>query len=482
VTTEGKPESLEADLCVPTDDTGIPEVERRALAAAFLDGEACSFVMAELQPRDFALPRHASLFQSITDLRRELDEDGLRSPCDLAMVYQHLEDTEELPKVGGLQYLAELLECEPFTPFHRHYCRRIKEASRMRRLRSTGTMLEREEVKGPDELLGLAKCSLSEIEADTVESVVSVASMADPVVNYYFAHQQMGGGLTGVTSGLVSLDRITNGWQAGEVAIIGARPSVGKTAFGLALARNATRIGQVPVLYFSLEMSRLALMHRLVAMVSRVPAEQLRNGTFSGEHTMALAKSVDDLSEGACLLIDDTGGLTAQQIASRASRAKAAHGVGLVIVDHMHLIAHAGKVESQTHEVTKVSAALHDAAKSTGLPFLVLAQLNRAPEQKKRPTMADLRQSGAIEQDADLVMLLHREDYQNQDCPPEKRDLLEVNICKQRNGPTGTVELHYNRIHGHIADLEGDYRQPEDDHDDTREMVEPVKHWQEGGE
>lgn len=442
---------------------GPDDYERRALAGAFYSGRAACHLASFLRPEDFSIPKWRELLRAILAQRQAGGyQDG---PIDAAAILEAAENPEGSTNEGMQQALIDALEEMPYTQFHEHYCAKVLEHSRLRQIRDIGEMLRTEEDES-NRLLDLARERLENVAKLGSSPVKSVSKMAEPIADMLIAHSDTGGGLMGYHTGFTSLDRVTDGWPIAGVTVIGARPSVGKTALGLVLARNMVLDGHA-VLYFSLEMSDRALMERLFSISARKSARALRWRSDRGEVTQAIMEGCDAASELERFYIDDTAGLTVQQVVSRAMQAQRSHGVDAVVIDHLHLLSSGEKTESQTHEFTRISAGLTFGAKATGVPFLVLAQLNRSTEAKRdRPTLSTLRQSGAIEQDADMVLLLHRDDYQNpKDCPEDRKNILEVNVAKNRNGPTGVVDFHYDRESGYIQE-----QTPE----------EPRPHWQDG--
>lgn len=436
------------------------EAEQAVLGALLLDAEAFDKIADILTEEDFLKEEHRLIFLAITRLVQS------RACADVITVSEHLERQGALERAGGLKYLGLLAEHTPSSANIRGYAEIVRERAILRSLlQAANGIVEnvyRPQGRRARELLDEAESRIMEV-AQSGERQGSGLLRIPPLIGaalaqteeVYYAQSQAPS-LTGVASGFADLDDMTGGLQPGDLIIIAGRPSMGKTAFALNIAENAACAAGLPVAIFSMEMSAQQLVFRLMGSRARMDQRKLRRGPLSEEEWMHLTKSLYAL-EHAPIFIDDSPALNALELRSRARRLYRQEGnkLGAVIVDYLQLMTPARPQDNRANEISEMSRALKTLAKELHVPVLALSQLNRGLEarQNKRPMMADLRESGAIEQDADVILFIYRDEVYN----PESRDrgTAEIIIGKQRNGPTGTVKLTFlsacTRFENHAA-------------------------------
>lgn len=416
------------------------EAERAVLGAILLDNALCNQAIEILKRDDFFLDSHRRIF----DRMIVLSETG--RAIDLITLQEELKRTGELDQVGGMAYVASLLDGAIRTSNIEHYARIIKGKSILRRLISAANQIIYnclDQEANPDEILDNAEQAIFQIADDKIRtgfvSIAEVARRQLELVEQMAERPQM---MTGVPTGFTDLDRLTNGLQPADLIIIAARPSAGKTAFGLSIAQNAAIAAQKVVGIFSLEMTKESLVARMLCSEAHVDAHRLRGGFLNRDEWARLAAGLQKLAE-ARIFIDDTPGISVLEMRAKARRLKAEHGLDLLIVDYMQLMRGRSKTESRQQEVSQISRDLKGLAKELGVPLIALSQLSRAPETRTdhRPQLSDLRESGSIEQDADLVTFIYREEMYNP--TEENAGIAEIIIGKQRNGPTDTVKLAF---------------------------------------
>ncbi|OFW11003.1 MAG: replicative DNA helicase [Acidobacteria bacterium RIFCSPLOWO2_12_FULL_59_11] len=421
---------------------GLPsnvEAERSVLGAILLDNSAYNQAAALLTPEDFSLDSHRRLFLRIMELA-----DRSR-PADLVTLCEELMRHSELEAVGGAGYISSLTDGLPRLSNIEHYAKIVKDKALLRRLIQVSNTVASRCLEGSEE---------AEDILDAAESLI--LSVGEQRVRAGFLHfreifrssfqsidalHDRGKRVTGLETGFRKLDEMTRGLQPSDLIIIAARPSMGKTSFALNIAQHAAIQQKQPVGLFSLEMSREALVLRLLCSEARVDSHKLQSGFASREDWARMAGALARLAE-APIFIDDTPGLSVTEVRAKARRLQAEHGLGLLIVDYMQLMSGRGKVENRTQEISAISRGLKGLAKELNVPLVAVSQLNRAPEERGgRPRLSDLRESGQIEQDADLVAFIYREELSK---PTDaNRGRAEIIIEKQRNGPTGILELAF---------------------------------------
>jgi len=433
------------------------EAEAALLGSIILDWRVTGEVLQIISgPEDFYKPAHSAIYEALIHLYDQYQS------IDLVQLNQTLVDRDLLEHVGGLQYLVELAEQVPSAQSATHYARLVREKAIVRRLIDiAGGVLDDCYNSGQDaqELLDKAERDIFEIAENRSSS--DAQSLRELVEETLELIQDSDGRITsGVESGFFELDEMTNGLQPGEMIIVAARPSMGKTAFALNIAEHMALVSQSPVAVFSLEMSRQQLAQRLLCSKSGVDSNKVRKNMLSQQELAELQYASVALSE-APVYIDDTPGLTLLGLRARARRLASRHGIKAIFVDYLQLMSAPGS-ESRQQEVSVLSRGIKALARELKVPVVCLSQLNRAAENREghRPRMSDLRESGSIEQDADVVMMLHREDYYHRgEEGYVDNNIAEVILAKQRNGPTGTVKLQF---HGSTTRFNNLLNRPDD--------------------
>lgn len=431
------------------------EAEQSVLGSMLLSQDAVIVATEQLQPEDFYMESHRRIFDVISRLYEN------REPIDLITVTEALRSNKILEQVGGAVYLTTLTETVPTASNIAYYCRIVEEKAILRRLiRTTSGILSMayDPEYQVEELLDEAERKIFEIaQKRKVENFYHIKDILFDTFERIEQLYNTKGGITGVPTGFPDLDEKTSGFQPSDLILIAARPSMGKTAFALNIAQNAAIRYKVPVAIFSLEMSKEQLVQRMLCAESNVDSHKLRTGRLDEEDWPKLARAMGPLSE-APIYIDDTPGISSLELRAKARRLKAEKGLGLIIIDYLQLMSGRGNSENRQQEISEISRSLKALARELNVPVVALSQLSRAPEMRSdhRPILSDLRESGSQEQDSDVVAFLYRDDYYNPDT--DKKNIAEVIIAKQRNGPTGTVELVWLPRFTKFASLEK-YRQ-----------------------
>jgi len=431
------------------------EAEQSVIGAVFLSKEALITAMEILRPEDFYKTAHQRIFQTMLDLYEKGE------PVDLVTVTAELQDHKLLDEVGGVPYLTALAGSVPTAANVEYYARIVEEKSLLRRLILTATKIANDGYSREDEV--------GEIIADAEKYIMEIAQnrnsggftpIRDALLETYerieFLSQRRGD-VTGIPSGYVDLDKMTAGFQRSDLIILAARPSVGKTAFALNVAQNvAARAGET-VAIFSLEMSASQLVQRMICAEGNLDASKMRSGWLEEDDWQKLTMAIGTLAK-APIYIDDSPGVTVQDIRAKCRRLQAERGLGMILIDYLQLIHGRGKGDNRQQEVSEISRTLKGIARELNVPVIALSQLSRSVEQRqdKRPMMSDIRESGSIEQDADIVAFLYRDDYY--DKQTENKNVIEVIIAKQRNGPTGTVELAFLKEFNKFVSLDPRFR------------------------
>jgi len=422
------------------------EAEQSVLGSMMLDGMALSAAMEFLEPESFYRPAHQKIYQAILNL----DDRG--EPVDQISVVDELKRAGDLQAIGGAYYVSELTEKIPSTANARYYARLVMESSALRALiqlsaeLSTEAYETRERV---DELLEKAESKIFELSEKRFKTAdfVRLRSALDEAFAQADKFHADPGGIRGVATGFSQLDEITSGFQKSDLIIIAARPSMGKTALALSVARNAAVKYHHKIAIFSLEMSNYQLAMRLLCSEARVDAHLVRTGRLPSNLWPRLSSAAGDLAE-ANIFLDDSASLNITELRAKARRLKADKDIDLIIVDYMQLLQGTGRVESRQQEISQISRSFKMLAKELDIPIVALSQLSRAVETRggdKRPILSDLRESGSIEQDADVVMFIYRPEKYGvlDDDGNTQEGIAELIVSKQRNGPTGTVKLSF---------------------------------------
>ncbi|MDF2647401.1 MAG: dnaC, partial [Paenibacillus sp.] len=357
-----------------------------------------------------------------------------------------LQNKQQLEEIGGVTYLSELANAVPTAANIDYYAAIVEEKSMLRRLIRTATQIVSNGYANEDDVGSM----LSEAEAKILEisqrrSSSGFVVIRDVLMEVFEKVEQLysnKGGSTGIPSGFIDLDKMTSGFQRSDLVILAARPSVGKTAFALNVAQNVGVRAKETVAIFSLEMGAAQLVQRMICAEANVDANRMRTGYLEGDDWEKLTMAIGALSE-ANIYIDDSPSITVADIRAKCRRLQQEKGLGMILIDYLQLIAGRGKGDNRQQEVSEISRTLKQIARELNVPVIALSQLSRGVEQRqdKRPMMSDLRESGSIEQDADIVAFLYRDDYYDKES--EKKNIIEIIIAKQRNGPVGTVELAF---------------------------------------
>jgi len=364
---------------------------------------------------------------------------------DLVTLTEELHRHGELEAAGGAPYLASLVDGVPRVSNVEHYARIVKEKAMLRNLiHATHSIQQKafEGEDGADAILDGAESSIFALAEDRVKAgLIPIKEIVHDSFDRLEKIFREGKSITGISTGYGELDKLLSGLQPSELIILAARPSQGKTALALNMAENIGIRGGLPVAFFSLEMSKESLLQRLVASVAQVDAHKFRSGHLSREDWRRMTEALSTISSSP-LWVDDAGSTSVLEIGAKARRLKRDKGLSLLVVDYLQLITGRGRFNSRQEEVASISRGLKGLAKELQIPVLVLSQLTRAPERDERgPQLSDLRESGAIEQDADVVMFIYRPNFFNLNATPEERDMADILIAKQRNGPTDKVKF-----------------------------------------
>jgi len=428
------------------------EAEQSVLGGLLLDNEAWEKVAERLVPEDFYRRDHRILFNAI----RYLAENG--RPIDVVTLYEFLEQEGDADDVGGIAYITELAKYTPSASNIVAYADIVREKAVLREMLNAANEIADSayEPKGrtPDELLDAAEAKVFKIaeKRETQDSGPTLVSQILPdALNRLDEIQNSKGGITGLSTGFKDLDNMTTGLQPADLVIVAGRPSMGKTTFAMNIAEHAAVHSEKPVLVFSMEMPAQSLLMRSFASIGGIDATRLRTGALDDRDWDNLTVATNIIKNNCKMFIDDSAGLSPTEVRSRARRVAREHGdMGLVLIDYLQLMRVPGMAENRTLEISEISRSLKALAKELNCPVIALSQLNRSLEQRsdKRPVMSDLRESGAIEQDADLICFIYRDEVYNPDT--EQKGVAEIIIGKQRNGPIGTVKVafqgHYNRF------------------------------------
>ena len=416
------------------------EAEQSVLGSMLIDKEALILVAEILAAQDFYREIHQQIFQSMLDLFNKGE------PVDLVTACEELENKDLLNKIGGAAYLASLANTTPTAAHARYYAGIVKEKSLLRHLiQSATTIVGRcyDYVEDVEEFMDeVEQMVLDVARSKDSKSFIHLKDALEETFEKLENLYERKTGVTGLPTGFPDLDNITSGLQEADLIIIAGRPSMGKTTLALNIAHQIAVEEKKPVAFFSLEMSGEQLAQRLLCAYAEIDAQKLRRGFLSSEDWPKLTHAVGPLSE-APLYIDDTAAISVLEMRAKARRLKMEKGLSAVFVDYLQLMRGSEKVENRQQEISGISRSLKALAKELSCPVVALSQLSRAVEQRpdKHPILSDLLESGGIEANADVVMFIYREDYYNPDT--EKKHTAEVAVAKQRNGPTGKVELYF---------------------------------------
>jgi len=432
---------------VPPSDVSA---EKAVLSAILLDNDAIHLLVTELKEEDFYHPAHQILYRTMVQLRDD------NQPVDLTTLAAQLQAFDLLGAVGGVEGLAEVADYEATPANAVHYARIVRDKSIKRSLISVASEIVNlgyDQTEPADRLLDAAESRIFALStAKAASSLTSLSTGMHDAVNHIDMLMNRSGELTGLPTGFSRLDEYTGGLQPGDLFILAARPSMGKTAFALNIARNAAVDYGRRVAVFSLEMTTRSLVMRMLSSEAQVDFSAFRSGLISTEVHTRLMQAAGRLAD-AGIWIDDTGAATVLEMRAKSRRLHAQHGLDLVVVDYLQLAHGDRNLQSREQEISEISRGLKGLAKELDIPVIALSQLNRGPENRKedkRPMLADLRESGAIEQDADLIAFIYRDVVYNKET--EFENMAELIIAKQRNGPTGLLKLEFEGRYAQFRD------------------------------
>jgi len=431
--------------------------EQSVLGSMLIDKTAVVRGIEILRPDSFYRDAHRYIFEAILKLF-EKDE-----PIDLVTVTEALRSSDKLESVGGSVYITDLINGVPTAANVEYYAKIVEDKATLRRLIDTGTRIVTSAFNEPEDVADVLDRAEKEIfEIALKRSHAGFFGLGEVLKNVLNKIDSIYGKkdhITGIPTGFPDLDAYTAGFQNSDLIIVAARPAVGKTALALNMAQNISIKHRIPVAIFSLEMSKESLAQRLLCSEAEIDAQQLKTANLPDYGWKRLTKALSRLSE-APLFIDDTAAITATEIRAKSRRLKIEKNLGLVIIDYMQLMQTGrSRVENRVQEVSEIARGLKTLARELDIPVIAISQLSRAIEQRsdRRPLLSDLRESGEIEQTADLVMFIHREDYYNPKSP--KSNVAEIIIAKQRNGPVGTIELVFRKEIAKFSSKESRYEE-----------------------
>ena len=414
------------------------EAEQSVLGSMLLDKEAVAAATEVLRGEDFYSESHKEIFEAIVDTYDRGD------PVDLVTVVESLRQRGTLGSVGGGAYISELSMSVPSTANIRYYMRIVEEKSILRRLIHASNDIIKESYDAAEDIdiiLDHAEKKIFDIaQKKNNQAFEPIKSVLLDTYSKIEELTKNKGKIVGVSTGFKDFDQRTSGLNPSDFILVAARPSMGKTSFAINMAQYAAVYNKIPVAIFSLEMSKEQLAQRMLSSEANVELQKIRSGDLDETDWVKLVRAAGPLS-AAPIFIDDTPGISAMEMRSKARRLKLEHGLGLIVIDYLQLMSGRGRSENRQQEISEISRSLKALARELNVPVVTLSQLSRAPEARTehRPMLSDLRESGAIEQDADVVVFLYRDEYYNPNS--EKKNIAEAIIAKQRNGPTGTVEL-----------------------------------------
>ena len=427
------------------------EAEQSVIGSMIMDGEAIVTAMEILVPGDFYGRQYGILFEAVTELFADA------KPVDLVTLRDKLKEKDVPQELYSIEFLADLVRVVPTSANVRYYAQIVKDKSVLRNLIKVTEGISNEcyldKEKLDDILAGAEKNVFDIVQRRGSSDFVNIRDIVIQSLDNIEAASRNKGAVTGIATGFYDLDYKTAGLQPSDLVLLAARPSMGKTAFVLNIAEHIAVKNKITTAIFSLEMSKTQLVNRILSMNSRVDAQVLRTGNLEDSDWANLMESARIIGESG-LIIDDTPGISIQVLRSKFRKFKLELNLGLVIIDYLQLMSASGRSESRQQEISEISRSLKALAREINCPVVALSQLSRAVEKRddKRPMLSDLRESGAIEQDADVVMFIYRDEYYNKESP--EAGITEIIIAKQRNGPTGTVKLGWQAEYTKFVNLE----------------------------
>ena len=432
------------------------EAEQSVIGSMFIDAEAIAAATEQISGEDFYNRQYGVVFDTIVELNNE------GKPIDFVTLQDRLRSKEDVPpEVSGLDFLTNLIAAVPTSANIKYYAGIVAEKATLRRRIRTNEEIANTCYSGKESLDTILESTESKInevvQKKNVKEFVPIRTVVMNAMDKIEKASKLHGTVTGIATGFIDLDYRTAGMQPSDLVLIAARPSMGKTAFVLNIAQHVAFKQNLPVAIFSLEMSKEQLINRMFSLESSVDAQKLRTGQLNDQEWERLIESAGVIGKSK-LMIDDTPGISIAELRSKCRRMKQENGLSMIIIDYLQLMSGSGgrSSDSRQQEISDISRSLKAVARELSVPVLALSQLSRAVEQRPdhRPMLSDLRESGAIEQDADVVMFIYRDDYYNHDSPD--KGISEIIIAKQRNGPIGTVQLAWLPEYTKFANLEND--------------------------
>ncbi|MDO4453697.1 MAG: replicative DNA helicase [Eubacteriales bacterium] len=414
------------------------EAEQSVLGAMLIDKEAIMAASEIVNKEDFYQQQYGILFETMTELYNE------SKPVDIVTLQDRLREKNVPPEVSSLEFARDLIAAVPITTNVREHAKIVKEKSMLRKLIKVNEEIANVCYLGNqrvEDIMEMTEKKIFQLLQQTgSEEFVPIKTVVLNALDRIEAASRMKGSVTGIPTGFTDLDYKTSGFQPSDLILIAARPSMGKTAFVLNIAQYMAFHNDVTVAVFSLEMSKEQLVNRLLSLESKVDSQSIRTGNLSDDDWAKLIEGAGTIGKSN-LIIDDTPGISISELRSKCRKYKLENNLGIVMIDYLQLMTGSKKTDSRQQEISDISRSLKELARELNVPVVALSQLSRAVEQRPehRPMLSDLRESGAIEQDADVVMFLYRDDYYNKDS--DMKGIAEVMIAKQRNGPIGTVNL-----------------------------------------
>ncbi len=430
------------------------EAEKSVIGAILLDNKVLDQILDFLKPEDFYKNSHKTIFRAFINLYNQ------NEPIDILTLTDYLKSNKLLEEIGGASYLTEIMNEVPTSVNAVYYAKIVKNKSILREIISTSSKIIEncyEEPEDIDNFLDNVEKKFFEVSEKrftaSFSNLTSIISQAVATIEHLYETKSI---VSGIPSGFIDLDRKLNGFHKSDLIIVAGRPSMGKTALCLNIAHHVAVEKRIPVAFFSLEMSKEQLGFRLLSQETKIPSNVLRNGLIARNQWPLITEAAGNLSEGK-LFIDDTPAMSILEIRSKARRLKAQEDIQLIIVDYLQLVRGIDDRDSREREISEISRFLKNLARELNIPVIALSQLNRAVEQRanKRPQLSDLRESGAIEQDADVILFIYRDEVYNKDT--KDKGIAEIIIGKHRNGPTGTVLLKFNADTTTFANLTTEY-------------------------
>lgn len=438
---------------MPSQNRAMPqniEAEQAVLGAMLISEDAVSSVSQILKPADFYREDHRTIYESMTRLHVKSE------PVDMVTVAEELATTGKLEKAGGMALISQLNNMVPTAANATHYANIVREKAELRNLINAATEIATSAYDEADEatnIIDKAESRIMQISSRRSSgALVPLNNILMDTVDQFEKIFNAKGQIMGLSTGFADLDRMTSGLQPSDLILVAARPSMGKTAFTLNIASYVAINTNRPVAFFSLEMSGTQLMMRIIGALGGINTQEARTGNITDEDWDKLMHTANKIYN-APLYIDDTPGISIMELRSKARRIKAEHGLELIVIDYLQLMTGSSSAEGRQQEVSEISRSLKALARELNVPIITLSQLNRGVESRqiKRPMLSDLRESGSLEQDADIVMFLYREDYYTPET--ERKNITDIIIAKHRNGPIGDVELLFRKEYTKFENL-----------------------------